>query len=359
MHLLFAGLLLVITATASAEQDSAVFIRHRSTVFSESVPFKAFDNDLRGSSAPSGGKHALTFNRLELGIAHRGFELARFIREDYVFNFSPDTMEILYRDKNRIPIPEGKIYDVYLKAQHIKAEGWRAGYGFRLLGTSHVRLSLNYIDAEELLHGSLAGQITVDDGDINGGDLEVLYHYEEDYLLGRRRINPATGTGYSVDLESKIELKRGWTIALNFYDLLGQIYWDTAPYTRATIASTNTYYDGEGYAHREPTMIATESYKNFTQNLPIQYQLSVMKQLYGAIGVLYTREKYDQVDFDRLFLNYQLSDSFSLLTGYDFTMEAFWIALHGDALSLDIATDDWSLIDSRALVLRLAGRLTF
>jgi hypothetical protein len=358
---LFVALPLIIGSININAQDapSSVFLRHASTLYSDAVPVKAFEDDLRGIEQPERGQHALTFNRLEIGVGYKGFELAHFMREDYVFDFSADTMEIVYRDKNKIPIPDGKVYDVYLKAQHIKTDGWRLGYNLGFMQNSNVRLSVNYFDAEDLLYGSLQGQVTVEDGDINGGNLAVLYHYQEDYLLSRKRVETANGTGYSFDVEADIRLAHGWRIQLDLYDLLGRIHWDAAPYTQADVASTTTYYDSDGYARREPMMTGIEGYKNFAQPLPVHYQLSVTKNIIGPWGLVYTREKYDRINFDRAFLSYQMTSQLSLLSGYDFTMDAVWIALQGDALSLHVATDDWSLIDSKALVLRLSGRWSF
>lgn len=353
--------LAVSVATTANAQDTqaAVFLRHSSTFFSDAVPIKAFEDDLKGISEPVPGNVALTFNKIEFGAAYRGFELAYFMREDYVFDFSADTMDIIYRDKNRVRFPDNKIYDVYLKAQHIKTEGWRIGYNLPLLEHSNVRLSLNYFDAEDLLYGSLEGQLTVTDGNINGGDLAVLYHYHEDYLLRRRNIQTASGTGYSINVEADIRLGNGWQLNIDLYDLLGQIYWDDAPYTQADVAPTSTYYDSNGYARRDPMMTGIQSYKNYTQNLPVHYQLSLAKEIYGPWAIVYTREKYDRTDFDRAFLRYRMGGDWHLLAGYDFTMEATWIALQAKALSLQVATDDWSLVDSNALVLRLGWHWAF
>lgn len=365
MHCVVAPLialsLIMVSANIAHAQDakSAVFLRHGSTLYSDAVPIKAFEDDLKGIDKPEPGQHALTFNKLEVGVAYRGLELGYFMREDYVFNFSADTMDIIYMDKNKIRIPDDKIYDIYLEAQHIKTEGWRLGYNLEFMRDSKVRLSLNYFDAEDLLYGSLEGRITVDNGNIDGGNLGVFYNYHEDYLLRRKNIQTAGGTGYSMDLEADIRFSGGWQMKIDLYDLLGKIRWDAAPYTQADIASTATYYDSNGYARRDPMMTGIASYHNFTQNLPTHYQVSVAKDIIGPWGLVYTREKYHRVDFDRAFLRYRIANEWSLLTGYDFAMEAVWIALQGDAFSLQVATDDWTLIDSNALVLQLAGRWAF
>src|SRR5690606_26892746 len=104
--------------------------------------------------------------------------------------------------------------------------------------------------------------------------------------------------------------QHGWSLELDLHDLLGQIYWRDAPYTEATVASTRTYYDSEGYAHRDPMMRAKEGYRSFTQNLPVFYQISLNKRIYGPLGLGYVREKYDQLDFDRLLLQWYLTNHF-------------------------------------------------
>ena len=124
-------------------------------------------------------------------------------------------MHIVYRDKNKIPFPDGETYDVYLKAQHIKAEGLRVGYLQRLPSDSFIRLSVNYYDAEDLLYGSLFGTVTVEDGDIAGGDLQVSYQYHEDYLLDRPNVIPASGKGYSIDLNAEFNIGEHWNLKMD------------------------------------------------------------------------------------------------------------------------------------------------
>lgn len=340
------------------DKNSAVFFRHSSNFYSESVPVKDFEDDLEGGQEPAVGRHALTYNRAEAGFSWRNIELAYWMREDYIFDYSTDTIKIIYWDKNKKSIPEG-IYDVYLKAQHIKADGWRLGYQLVLPGDAAVKVSVNYLQAEDLLYGTIAGQVAVENGDIKGGDLGVSYYYEEDYILDRPAVMPAEGKGYSMDIEASIALSGGWQLNLNFYDLLGRISWEDAPFTDGTIASTSTYYDSQGYAHRNPMMKAREGYRDVTQKLPVHYQLTASKTLYGPLGVSYVREKYDQVEFDRLLLLLQLGKGVQLKSGYDFTQKATWLGLESKAFSLTVATDDWSLVQANSLVLRLAGRWEF
>lgn len=353
----FAALFAASSAYAG-DKNSAVFIRHNSTLYSESVPIKDFENDLKGGQAPELGQHALTYNRIETGFSWRNVELAYWMREDYAFDYSTDTIKIMYWDKNKKRVPDGT-YDVYLKAQHIKADGWRLGYQFDVSTDTSIKLSLNYLQAEDLLYGTIAGHITANKGDIKGGDLAVGYYYEEDYILDRPKVVPADGTGYSMDVEAKMAFSGGWQLNLNVYDVGGRIHWKDAPFTDGTVASTSTYYDSQGYAHRNPMMRAVEGYRDFAQKLPTHYVLSASKTLYGPLGISYVREQYDRVEFDRLLLLLQLFDGMHLKGGYDFTQKATWVGVESNVFSLTVATDDWSLIQANSLVIQLMGRWEF
>lgn len=350
---------MALASISAAAQELSVFFRQSSTAFSESVPIRAFEDDLRGASEPEMGRHAVTFNRIETGVSWGNVEVAYFLREDYVFDYSSDTMEIVYRDKNKIPFADGQVYNVYLKAQHIKAKAFRVGYLQKLPSDSFVRLSVNYYDAEELLYGSLFGQIAVEDGDIAGGNLQVLYQYHEDYLLDRPNIIQAQGKGYSFDINAEFNLGDHWNLKMNLFDLLGELEWEDAPFTEATIASTETYYDSNNYAHRRPFLEAMQNYKDFTQRLPLHYQISLNRHLIGPLSATVERETYDEVDFHRLFLRYSLTEQIFLFSGYDFTSDATWVGAEGKHFSLQVATDDWALIDSKTLVLRISGQMRF
>lgn len=346
-------------ALATETNDFSVFFRQTSLVYSDSAPLKLVADELRGGEKPENANHALTYNRGEIGFSAYGWELAYSVREDYVLNYSPDTMTLFYLDKNKKRIPDRSDYQVYLDVKHVKSDGWRLGYGWQWDDAAKFKVSLNYLEAEELLYGTLSGDIAVENGDINGGALQVSYHYHRDYFLKRKNFELAEGKGYSIDVEADIDLGDKWNVRINLYDLLGQIYWERAPYTDLTIAETQTYYDEHGYAHRDPVMQGMEGYRNFTQDLSVHYQVSLIRQIAGKLSAMYTREKFDKVDFDRLFLRYEAFEDLFVFGGYDFTMEASWFGVEAQAFSLQVAMDDWSLVDSKSLVLRLGGRWQF
>jgi hypothetical protein len=358
MRFVVACFFLWLPLVASAS-STAIFFQQSSTVFSEPVPIRLYEDDLRGGELPESGRYAVTFNEVETGFAYGQFEMAYFMREDYAFEFNEETFALIYSDQNDLSIPDGTRYNVYLKAQHIRAEGWRLGYVLDMARRGKLRFSLKYLQADDLLYGTIAGSVTIEDNDINGGDLSVLYYYQEDYLLRRDIPQSATGTGYAADLEADLQLTDKLSLQIKLYDMMGEIHWDDARYSDLQIASTSTYYDADGYAHRDPMLKGKEGYKSFKQPLPLHHELELSQILVGGFGVAYNREQYDKVVFDRLFLTYQLLPQVEILTGYDFTTRATWLGLSAPGFSLQFASDDYQLVASRALTVRASAYWRF
>lgn len=344
---------------ASTPRDGGVFIRQSTVVFSEPVPISLYEDDLRGDYLSDGGRYAVTFNSLELGATYGDFSLSYFLREDYAFEFSEETFELIYRDKNRLPIDENREYALFLKAQHIRAEGWRLGYSMPLGDFGDAGIAVNYLQAEELLYGTVSGTVRIEEGDIDRGNLGIFYYYHEDYFLNRSINDPARGEGYSIDLNADLTLLAGLQLKLNFYDLLGRIHWRSAPYSDLKIESTSTYYDEEGYAHRNPTLSGFQRTGDFKQPLPLHYEFRLTQALPYRLSLAYDREQYDKVVFNRLFFAYNILQETRFITGYDFTAESTWLGLEAPGFHLVFATDDFSLVDSKTLVLRAGAHIRF
>ena len=355
----FAVACLALCFAQDGNAGAGIFLHQSSTVFSEPVPVALYEDDLKGEPFPDAGTLAVTFNSLEVGFDWRNFELAYVVREDYIFEFSEDTFDLIYRDKNRLPIDESKTYDVFLKAQHIQAEGWRVGYVFEPEPWAKLRFSAHYWQADELLYGTISGRVTVDDGDINGGNLAVFYHYHEDYILKRKLRETATGYGHSFSLGGEFALRPGLDLELQFYDLLGEIRWRNAPYSDLRIASTQTYYDAAGYAHRDPMLEGRESNRDFTQPLPLHYEVRLTQALPYRLSLTVGREQYEKAIFNRLFVGYELFDRVHLSAGYDFTAAATWLGLDAPGLTVHLGSDTYDLDDAHSLVLRVGAHLRF
>lgn len=342
----------------STSQNLSVFLKEQSTTFSETVPIKLFDDDLEGGSFPDPGNNAITFNRLMFGIDYRGFTLGYFFREDYAFNFSTDTFNLIYMDKNDVVIPDGQRFDIYLHALHLKASGMHGAFEASPNEALDITFGINLFRAEELLNGDIRGALVVNNGRIEG-DLILDYYHQEDYVLGRKVNAIAEGKGYSFDLELDLQLSKRLRMTHRHFDLFGKIYWQTAPRTMAAVSTTTIYADADGRQRRAPVMSGRSSYGKADQRLPKHYVTSFIYSVSDGMHVGYIGERYEQVLFNRLMLGFPFFSTWQVNTGYDFTTDAPWFGIDSDYFSIDVSTDSLTLAKSKAITLNLQARYRF
>lgn len=329
-----------------------IYLRQSSTTLSENTAIKVFFNDLRDEATDTDpGQNAVTFNRLELGLGYRNFELGYFWREDYALHYTSDTFELFYRDKNRLPIPQDKIFNVFLDVQHVKTEGLRFSYNYQVRPWLDLKITMNHMEASDLLYGQLAGQMSRTNGRI-AGELSAAYYYEEDYLLKRRVEAPPNGRGYSLDWGAHWRWGP-WQAIVKVMDQWGHIRWRDAPYTELAGSSSFVIVDDSGRARRRPIVSGLETYRPLRQPLPTHQQLTVSRSLTERWAVSYQREKYLAVEFNRWFVGYTPSQNLTFKTGYDFSTEAVWLAAESRYISMEFASDSRSFERARSLSLNI------
>lgn len=335
-----------------------IYLRQSSTTVSENTAIKVFLNDLRDQNTDTEpGQNAVTFNRVELGFGYRNLELGYFKREDYALHYTSDTFELFYRDKNRLPIPQDREFDVFLDVQHVKTEGLRLGYQYRATPWLTLRVAVNAMEASDLLYGQLAGQLGRSNGRV-AGELTAAYYYEQDYLLERQVDAVANGRGYSIDWGAHWHWGT-WQAQLEVMDQWGHIRWRDAPYTELAGSSSFIYVDENGRARRRPVVSGIETYRTLKQPLPRHRRLTVARAITEQVTVTYQWEQYLAVDFNRWLIGYALTPSIDIKTGYDFSTEALWLGLASRYLSIELASDSRSFERARSLSLNFSAHWQF
>ena len=361
MRLVFFIAILFFSLSSYAETQSReirFFIEEQSTTFSEPVPIKLFEEDLYGGDFPDNGNNAVTFNSVAMGMSFNGLRFAYFVREDYAFNFTSDTFNLIYMDKNNIKIPDGQNFDIYLNALHLQTAGVQVAYP--VFNNQFLQLSVgaNVFQADELLEGDISGILTAQGDDVQG-NLALDYSHQEDYVLGRDVQTIAEGQGYSFDVDAQFTLteKLHWTIHL--YDVFGEINWDGAPQTVADVSTDTVYVDDQGRLHRAPVMSGHSKYNSLTQDLPVHRQSSLRYRLHPKMSFFYVAEQYQKVVFNRLIMDFRVFRGLQFKTGYDFTTESIWLGAESKYFSFDFATDDFDVDKSKALVLNIQAGYRF
>ncbi len=95
-------------------------------------------------------------------------------------------------------------------------------------------------------------------------------YYSRGDFFNRANIKPyasPNGAGYSVDVSLKWLLGNRTKLEVEVKDLLGSIWWEQAPYTKAQVNPVAKTYDSQGYVHYIPALSGIESFKNYRQKL--------------------------------------------------------------------------------------------
>ena len=266
-------------AMAADDKTWTVYSSADFFAYSEPVSIDQFASDFNEDLED--GETAFTHNRIEIGGKWKGLRLGYVHRFDYVTEFTEDTALYHHSEKNNIPLPQNRVYDLLLDVERIEAKGFEVGYEWNFYKGMTVDVSYSYYtDISELQSGSAAvlGDLTpftdqfktdanaiLDNISLANRDLSPLlslaqsvranlaidYVYnepkfgEEDYrepvivgaqnapLTGVNFTEPG-GTGYSVDIGFNWQVNDQLNVNLELIDIANEYSWDNAPRTITT-----------------------------------------------------------------------------------------------------------------------------
>jgi len=274
-----------------------------------------------------------------------------FWRYDYYLEFDNDTAQLIYLDKNDIPVVPGKTYNVDLKANHLISRGIGLGYTYQFTPELAGRFRLNYLTASEMMDGDLKGHISTD-ATTYSGDLKLDYGYSEDILLDRAE-ESVRGKGYSLDLDLFWQLTDRLNLAFHGRDVYSRIRWKDLTYTTATATTDRISYGDDGTLQSIPGVDGAEGYRNHTQRLPERYHLKANYSLNSRWSTDAEVFAYDEHYFPRVALNRHWGDM-KLQASYDFEAEAFGIGLRNRYVQFLLRADDTDWEKAKALELLLS-----
>jgi Family of unknown function (DUF5723) len=285
-----------------------------------------------------GGDKAFTYSKAELGVRWDNWQFGFLQRLDYQLGFSPETAELIYLTKNRLPLEAGKEYELRIKAQHSYSRGLRLAYQHKVSSTINVGLAASYLQGKALTNGSIQGiaQATAEkDYDFQ---FDTDYFYSRDVLFERDVTSP-TGNGYSLDLHIDWRANKYFSAQLDVVDLIGKIFWNNTPFTIATASSDTKTFDADGYVRYQPVISGFESNKNFTQTLPRKIFIAAQYQWSPDIGLLAELQDYKVAQFTSIGAEwcYRHSDCFQSL--YNTTANAVSLRYLGDKFYVELASD--------------------
>ncbi|MBL4827659.1 MAG: hypothetical protein JKY66_08105 [Spongiibacteraceae bacterium] len=170
-YALLTTLITPLCSHAQTEQWS-VFLNSESYSYSEALSVDAMIHDM--DDELHDGDVAFTHNKIEAGMRWGQWSVSYFYRYDYYLEFDPDTMDLVYRDKNHLAVETGKDYTIDLEANHIRAKGLTLAWQFQALDTLTTKLALSYLQADKIIDGTLQGNISTTTDNTFSGQVDLI-----------------------------------------------------------------------------------------------------------------------------------------------------------------------------------------
>lgn len=354
------SLLFALTCATSAhatEQPWRVYLQSDMYAYSETSSVKQIvKDDLEGKHF-DGGEHSFTHNLWELGMQRGAWRVGYFLRYDYALDYSEDTAELIYADKNDLPIEQNREYQVVLDVVHARSSGLRLAYDWAFAPAWSLETSLVYLQAKRFQDGEVNGFFTAAD-DSYTGQLALDYYYDQDKLL-HRVVERPTGRGYAFDLHARWQATTSVQVALKVQDLFNRIDFKHAPYTQAAATSDRVSFDEDGRIDVKPVLSGREGYTKHTLRLPVQTTMEAAYQHEDSFRYLATWHRYGDLNFPAIGMRFYAQTESYLHSQYDFQSRAVSLGWHGSSGNVSITSDHWDLTEARTFGLGFGWSLAF
>ena len=301
---------------------------------------------------PRDGRNlALAFARAEIGASYGSWRLSYQYRKDVIIDTNRDVLDLLYYQRNNLPIPIGRTFSVKLDAQALEAEGPRIAKNFELSWGEGAKVRAGVAAAS--LTGSTVRSTHIDGQATSTGP--GTYSIEVPWLdsysnKSYRFITPGSpsGKGYSLDAAIDVQWPGGNRAWLSVEDLYSRISWREIPSTVARATTSTTTRDAQGFIIYLPAVAGTNSRLEFTQRLDPKTSAGYSKS-YGpftaAAGVLFVRG----FAIPSLNVDYRYGQHWRVGIARDFRFDTDSLSLSWDNLSLALTSDRRDLAQARAL----------
>jgi hypothetical protein len=335
----------------------AVFFDTESFSYSEALPvYDMVIDDMEGDLEQ--GEVAFTHNQFEVGMRRGQWSLSYFYRYDYYLEFDYDTIDLVHRDKNELPVEASRDYKIDLDANHIRAKGIKLAWQFNPIDNLTTKFALSYLQADELIDGRIQGGISTSASNSFSGQLDVDYFYDHDVLLDRETPSPE-GDGYSLDIYLNWQVNDQWRVSASFKDAVNEISWDEAPYTTATLTSSTVDFDDNGFLHTTPSLSGFEGYNKHQQRLPMRSTVNAQYALSDDFSLTAEVFKVQSTQMPRVGLQYGLAGNAQLALHYDLEAQAVAIKFDNGIFSASYTADDSNFKKAKMLGLQMGVRITW
>ena len=234
--------------------------------FSHTEPVAIHAYTTRWQGALRSGSDAITHNWFESGACYAAFCAGWVERLDYEIKANRDTAEFYYLTRNRLDLTPGRAYVLRARVFEQRSRGPRLAYRAEPLGGFSLELGLSLLDAMRMTNGEITGSALVNGPKDYNYNAQVAYFYSRDHLFERQTPAPA-GNGLSLDVSAAWRINEDFYVHAQVRDAYGYLKWERAPFTTATVDSSNKQFGPDGYVTYNPTLHGFEGNSDYRQRL--------------------------------------------------------------------------------------------
>jgi hypothetical protein len=266
LSLLFFALGCAFSGVTQGVELTPIF-RMSSSTYSEPVSISGAFHEWSGDF--HGGKRQWSSNWIEAGFKYESLGISTIARYDIDLRFSRATADFYHSLSRKLPLDQGRTYDLDLRIRSFNASGVRFSWisawyepGLKL------ETGISLMKARNLQDGSIKGLATPSSNKDYDYQVNAEYHYDADRLFNRPNVVEPEGRSITIDLRGEMVLAPRWHFDFEVRDLIGLVWWKDTPYTRAAASSGVKTYDSNGYVSSISANInGREGYEKFTQRL--------------------------------------------------------------------------------------------
>ena len=305
-----------------------------------------------GRYSPRSGRNlAIGFVQGEVGVGHGAWRISYVNRQEAIVDASRDTLDLIYLEKNNLPIAVGRRFDLHLDAEVFKAEGLKVDRAFELYRGefSALRASVGaaFLKGSYTRSSDLKGIVTATGANQFSFDVAWNDIYSEKTFRFIKAGSP-DGTGYAVDAAVEFEWDHFNRLSLSVADLYARIAWRDVPATMERANSATATRDAQGFIVYQPAIVGQNSRTDYIQHLDpkttFQYSRALGPVSIGA-GALVVRG----IVIPRISIEFRPDAAWRFGIDHDFRFGSVGLALKYKLLSVAVSSELRGLDNSRSL----------
>lgn len=346
----------------SSQHRNILSMRNHLIIANQILSIRQLFGDWQGSFSPQKTNTSLIYGETELTLGRDNWRLSYIRRIELFLRAGGGLVELMWYDKNKIPLPPDKSFHLYLKGEGFEAHGVKFSQGRTFSCLENKKIGLGFavsflkgIRTQKALIEGEAHMVGSKDYDYSG---TMNYYYDYNYLYDREDIAIGSGHGITCDIGIGVDITKRLSASLLVHDIWGQIWWQDVPYTDAFFDSHNKKYDENGYVIYNPSISGWELTADITQKIFPKTNLCLHYQFEKLIGLI-SADFIERDIYPNTHLTYCFSNFLSLNCGYNLFFHQMQIGIRYHDLRFGISFDQIDPKKTKAFSLLLDFGLRF